>query len=157
MSSLWTPGGERPVGRPQPEPPAPPADAGRPAGAEQPSEAELEELRQQLARTPAEVVVANHVFGLFELAFLHLSVAPPQMAQARLAIDAAAAMIEGLRGRLGEAEATAREGLTQLRLAFVQISDATSARPGDATSAGPDDTATSARPGDARSAGPASE
>ena len=49
-------------------------------------------LRDELARTPAEVVVANHAFGLFELAALHLSLQPPQLPQARLAIDALAAL-----------------------------------------------------------------
>ena len=141
MSSLWTPDGERPVGRPQPEPSAPtppppspppsppprgerspqPDQADQAVQAGEPTEAELEELRLQLARTPAAVVVANHVFGLFELAFLHLSLQPPQLEEARLAIDGAAALVEGLAGRLGEAEATAAEGLAQLRLAFVHI------------------------------------
>ncbi len=58
--------------------------------------AQMEELRDQLARTPAEVVVANHAFGLFELAALHLSLQPPQLDQARLAIDALAALVDGL-------------------------------------------------------------
>ena len=56
----------------------------------------MAELREQLARTPAEVVVANHAFGLFELAALHLSLQPPQLDQARLAIDALAALVDGL-------------------------------------------------------------
>ena len=55
----------------------------------------MDELRDQLARTPAEVVVANHAFGLFELAALHLSLQPPQLDQARLAIDALAALVDG--------------------------------------------------------------
>jgi hypothetical protein len=124
MSSLWTPEGERPVGRPAAEPTTPTPAA---AADEEPSDAELEALRQQLAQTPAAIVVANHVFGLFELAFLHLSLDPTQFDEARLAIDGAAALVEGLAGRLGEAEATAQEGLAQLRLAFVQISDAAGA------------------------------
>ena len=69
--------------------------------------AQMDELREQLARTPAEVVVANHAFGLFELAALHLSLQPPQLDQARLAIDALAALVEGLGGRLGDAAAAA--------------------------------------------------
>ena len=85
---------------------------------------EMDQLRRQLADTPAEVVVANHGFGLFELAALHLSLQPPQLPQARLAIDALAALLEGMQGRLGDQEGTLRDGLTQLRLAFVQIQGA---------------------------------
>jgi hypothetical protein len=129
MSTLWTPDGEHPVGRPQPETAqqAPRADQRpRPDPAGAPSDEELRarmaELQEQLAATPAEVVVANHAYSLFELAALHLSRQPPQLAQARLAIDALAALVEGLAGRLGDAEASLVDGLAQLRLAFVQIS-----------------------------------
>jgi hypothetical protein len=133
MSSLWTPSGERPVGRTSPAPPPPPADPG-PARAATPRGApdldaeldqhDVEALRDQLAQTPAAVVVVNHVFGLFELAALHLSLAPPQLEEARVAIDAAGAVLDGVSGRLGEDEPTAREALTQIRLAFVQIQGA---------------------------------
>jgi hypothetical protein len=81
----------------------------------------MTELRQQLADTPARTVVANHCYGMFELAALHLSLDPPRLDQARLAIDALALLVEGLRSRLGEEEANLREGLTQLRLAFVRL------------------------------------
>ncbi|HVE46416.1 MAG TPA: hypothetical protein VNA57_06680 [Acidimicrobiales bacterium] len=125
MSTIWTPGGERPVGGNQPDrAEEPPPPAGRAGGAE-PTEAEMEakmmELRRQLAETPAELVIANHAYGLFELAALHLSLTPPQLPQAQLAIDALGAVIEGLAGRLGEGEDQLKEGLTQLRLAFVQM------------------------------------
>ena len=106
MSTLWTPGGERPVSR-EPRPgsgpeAAPSAREG--AGEPTPEEmqARLAELQEQLARTPAEVVVANHAFGLFELAALHLSLQPPQLDQARLAIDALASLVDGLGDRLGD-------------------------------------------------------
>lgn len=117
MSTIWTPGGERPVG-------------GDPGGAAAPddepmSEAELEakmaELREQLAQAPAALVIANHCFGMFELAALHLSLQPPKLEEAQLAIDALGAVIEGLTGRLGDEEQQLRDGLAQLRLAFVQI------------------------------------
>jgi hypothetical protein len=94
---------------------------------------QMEELRQQLAATPAEVVVANHGFGLFELAALHLSLQPPQLSEARLAIDALAALVGGLEGRLGDQEATLQDGLAQLRLAFVQI-QAAAVAPGSPSS-----------------------
>jgi hypothetical protein len=82
-------------------------------------------MQEQLAQTPAEVVIANHAFGLFELAALHLSRQPPNLDQARLAIDALGALVEGLVGQLGEQEEQLREGLSQLRMAFVQIKSST--------------------------------
>jgi len=84
-------------------------------------QAQVAELRDQLARTPAAVVIANHAFGLFELAALHLSLQPPQLGEAQLAIDALGALVEGLAGRLAEHEVQLQEGLAQLRMAYVQI------------------------------------
>ncbi|MER3452805.1 MAG: hypothetical protein C4344_03825 [Acidimicrobiia bacterium] len=82
----------------------------------------LEELTRELVRTPAAVVVANHAVGLYELAVLHLAQKPPNLAEARLAIDALAALVEGLAGRLGDNEPTLREFLTRVRLLFVEVS-----------------------------------
>jgi len=93
-------------------------------------QARLAELQEQLARTPAEVVVANHAFGLFELAALHLSLQPPQLDQARLAIDALASLVEGLGDRLGDHARELEDGLANLRMAYVQI-HAAAQRPGD--------------------------
>jgi hypothetical protein len=81
-------------------------------------------MRRQLAATPADVVIANHCYGLFELAAVYLSQAPPMLPKARLAIDAMTAVVEGLEGRLGESEPQLLEGLSQLRLAYVQIDGA---------------------------------
>ena len=83
--------------------------------------ARLDELRRQLLGTPAEVVVANHAYGLFELAAIHLSQQPPRLEQARLAVDAMGALLEGVAGRLGDAETSLRDALAQIRLAFVEI------------------------------------
>ena len=103
---------------------------GEPAGGPELSEADLEakmaELRDQLAQAPVEVVVANHCFGIFELAALYLSLQPPKLEEAQLAIDALGALVEGLAGRLGDEEQQLRDGLAQLRLAFVQIKAAAS-------------------------------
>ncbi len=85
----------------------------------------MAEVQDQLARTPVELVIANHAFGLFELAALHLSLQPPQMDQARLAIDAFGALVEGLEGRLGEYETQLKDGLANLRMAYVQLKSAT--------------------------------
>ena len=131
MSSIWTPGGERPVPPREPGAPAPPPQPGAGRGPDDLDEpvdeetaARLEELTEQLARTPASVVVANHVMGLFELAALHLSQRPPNLLQAQLAIDAMAAVVEGLGGRLEQSEATLKEALAQIRLAYVQLQEA---------------------------------
>ena len=136
MSSLWTPSGEHfpkkegddthspPPGRPDdtdvtltsPEVPLTEEQAA--------AQAEVDAMRAQLAHTPAEVVVANHCYGLFELAAIYLSQSPPQLFQARLAIDGLGALLDGLRGRLGEAEPALLESLSQLRLAFVSLEGA---------------------------------
>jgi len=81
-------------------------------------------MRRQLANTPAEIVVANHCYGLFELAAIYLSQTPPMLFQAQLAIDGLGYLLAGLQGRLGEAEPALLEALSQLRLAFVNIDGA---------------------------------
>jgi Domain of unknown function (DUF1844) len=127
MSSLWTPEGEHPVER-DPVSTAFPGDEGDDGeDAGEPTDAEFEALRDQLARTPAAVVVTNHCLGLWELAALHLSLRPPQLEQAALAIDALGAIVERLEGRLGDEEAMLRDGLAQLRLAFVSVKTAATA------------------------------
>ena len=71
---------------------------------------------------PASVVVANHAMGLYELAALHLANQPPNFSEATVAIDALGALLDGMTSRrLGEPEATLREGLSQIRMAFVQL------------------------------------
>lgn len=134
VSSLWTPGGEHQVDRPAPapEPPGTPGGSGgssRPgpgvsgeASEAAPSDAELDEVRKQLLEAPVEVVVANHAYGLFELAALHLSAQPPDLDKARLSVDALGALVEGLAGRLGHVEQALTDALAQIRLAYVQIS-----------------------------------
>ena len=92
--------------------------------------AHLEELRGQLLATPVEVVVANHAYGLFELAAIHLSERPPALGQARLAIDALGAIVEGLAGRMGDAEPSLVDALAQIRMAFVQIQATLEQTPG---------------------------
>jgi hypothetical protein len=81
-------------------------------------------MRAELANSPVEVVVANHCYGLFELAAVYLSQQPPLLGQAQVAIDALGSLVSGLEGRLGEAEEPLKDGLSQLRLAYVQIDGA---------------------------------
>jgi hypothetical protein len=84
----------------------------------------MEAVRRQLGEVPATVVVTNHVMGLYELAAIHLSAAPPDLIQAALAIDAVACLVEGLGDRLGDDASTMRDALANIRLAFVQIKNA---------------------------------
>lgn len=84
-------------------------------------EAELARAKERLLEQPADLIVANHAMGLFELGALHLTSSPPNLTDAVLAIDAMACLVEGLEGRLGPDEATLRTALEQIRLAFVQV------------------------------------
>lgn len=130
--SLWTPGGEHPVdpsggGAGSGGPAGPGSDAGTPGlTADQEAQAqaiaqEMAQVREQLAQVPAAQVVANHAMGCWELAAIHLSAQPPRFAEAQVAIDAFAALVDVLEGRLGPDEATLKDALAQLRLAFVQL------------------------------------
>ena len=116
MSGLWTPGGES-------TPPLPPPREPDPAAAERAVEEELAAIRN----TPARYVVGNHAIQLFELARIHLTAEPPNLADAQLAIDAMASIVEGLGDRLGDDEGTLSDGLAQIRLAFVQLKAALAA------------------------------
>ena len=147
MSSLWTPDGEHPVERDSPGgseggvagPDRTGAGPGS-AGPEDMDEAELAEqmaaMRAELVNSPVEVVVANHCYGLFELSAVYLSQQPPLLPQAQLAIDALGCLVDGLEGRLGEAEEQLKDALSQLRLAYVQIDGAQRAGEAAATAAG---------------------
>jgi len=88
------------------------------------AQAAMDEARRRLAEVPAEVVVTNHVMGLYELAAIHLSASPPDLRQAALAIDAVGCLVDGLGDRLGEDAPTMRDALNNIRIAFVQIKGA---------------------------------
>jgi hypothetical protein len=87
----------------------------------------MAEVRQQLLDAPASVVIANHAMGIYELAAIHLTAERPKLAEASLAVDALAALVDGLSGRLGEAEPTLREALGQLRAAYLEVRGRTEA------------------------------
>ena len=121
--TLWTPGGEHPVDRPSPDPeaePSPELSADEQAQLED-MQAEMDRVRAQLLEAPASVVIANHAMGIYELAAIHLTADPPQLTEAVLAIDALVALVEGLEGRLGDAEPTLREAVAQLRAAYLEL------------------------------------
>jgi hypothetical protein len=141
VSSLWTPSGEHqppdgPPSGPGGDPPAPP----------DPSPEEIEALREVHARlvaTPVEDVIANHALGLWQVALVHLGVITPpdetgadetgadetgtppapDLASAGLAIDAMAALVDGLGPRLGVHEQVLHDALTQAQMLFVEVSD----------------------------------
>ena len=129
MSSLWTPSGEHFPKKEEgtgaaPPPSNPPGGPNVTEPTPEEAQAAVDAMRAQLATTPAEVVVANHCYVLFELAAIYLSQTPPMLFQARLAIDALGYLLDGLRGRLGEAEPSLLESLSQLRLVFVRLEGA---------------------------------
>ena len=129
MSSLWTPGGEHPVDRPDEnvtQKDEPRLEDLSPEEREQVESMarEMAAVREQLASVPAAVVVANHLMGLYELGSIHLSQQPPNLAEASVAIDALGAVVDKLPGRLGETETTMRDALHQIRLAYVAVEKA---------------------------------
>ncbi|HEX6417655.1 MAG TPA: DUF1844 domain-containing protein [Acidimicrobiales bacterium] len=143
MSSLWTPSGEHPVDRPGdrgrrgPVPGAPPAPP--PGGESEPTAEEraaaeeyarqLDEARAQLVEAPAGLVVGQQALQFYELAALHLSQPQPRLEEARVAIDALAAVVDKLGARLGESETPLRQALHQLQLAFVEVSRSAGEQP----------------------------
>lgn len=95
-------------------------------------EAAFAEARARLAEVPAEVVIINHVMGLYELAAIHLASDTPDLVSATLAIDAMAAVVDGLGDRLGDDAQTMRDALANIRLAFVSVKARTGqSAPGD--------------------------
>ncbi|MGH3851248.1 MAG: hypothetical protein ACRDRT_16415 [Pseudonocardiaceae bacterium] len=129
MSTLWTPSGERPIRR-DPEPVSSPLPTVAPGGAG-PADypegitpemaAEISAMQEQMVRTPAAVIIVNQCLSFYELAALHLDQETPILAEAQVAIDAFAAVIDALGPRLGPNEAPLREALAQIRLAFVEV------------------------------------
>ena len=144
MGSLWTPSGEyqpQDSGGASPPPSAPPPSGGPPGGPggpdDGPSPEEIEALRElhaRLASTPVEDVVANHAFGLWQLALVYLGVATPPDDQGRqpmpnlpaasLVIDAVAALLDGVGDRLGPHAEALRDALTQTQMIYVQLAEA---------------------------------
>lgn len=131
MSSLWTPYGEQPVepeqpgagasGGPGAGPPPGPDDLGEDIDPEQ-----MREMLARLAATPVEMIVAQFAVQLQEIAVLHLGIAgerPESLGQASLAIDALGTLVEGLAERLAPNDEPLRQVLSQLRLAFVEVTN----------------------------------
>ena len=142
MSGLWTPGGTEGENREPPESPPDPGGPGAPGVSGDtptgppptPEElAAVRELHDRLAATPVADVIANHAIGIWQLALVHLGVITPpddqgrppvpDLAAAGFAIDAMAALVDGLGERLGDHEAVLRDALTQAQMLFVETSE----------------------------------
>jgi hypothetical protein len=94
-------------------------------------QAELRAMQEQMLRTPAAIVVANHCIGLVELAALHLGQQPPNLADAQVAIDALAGMLDAVGGRMSDNGPPLRQALNQMRMAFIEAKTATAAAGGE--------------------------
>jgi hypothetical protein len=84
-------------------------------------EAAMAEARARLAEVPAEVVVVNHIMGLYEPGAIHLSSQTPDLVAAQLAIDSMALLVDGLGARLGDDAQTMTDALANIRMAFVSV------------------------------------
>ena len=129
MSSIWTPSGEHQPD-PGPDPGTDPGPEGEPVEMTQEQYQELLRARAELAAIPVADIVANHAIGLQQLAVIHLLPDPdidgnpghPRLAEASLAIDALGALVDTLGDRLAPHDEALREAVSQLRLAFVELS-----------------------------------
>jgi hypothetical protein len=132
VSGLWTPGGGDPAG-----PPSEPNGNTDPAAGPAPTAEEVaavRELHERLKATPVADVIVNHAIGIWQLALVHLGVvtppgpdgeAPvPDLASAGLAIDALAALVDGLAERLGEGEEMLQDALQQAQMLYVEVAEA---------------------------------
>lgn len=125
MSTLWTPDGEYHVKNdtpPQSEPTQTDAPLGDSDEEFLDSDQEAAEIAENIRAADPVVIVANHCYGFFQLAAIHLSHQPPNLASASLAIDALGAVLDSLGTRLGEYFEQFSDALAQLRLTFVQLS-----------------------------------
>jgi hypothetical protein len=129
VSGLWTPSGSTDprdggTGAPPPGPDREPS----------PEEiSALRELHARLVATPVIDVIVNHALGIWQLALVHLGVITPpdeagnppkpDLASAGVAIDALAALVDGLGTRLGEHEPALRDALSQAQMLFVEVAD----------------------------------
>jgi hypothetical protein len=116
-----------PQAAPEPQPAAQPTPQGPPAGgsADEPiwtpeQEAEAQRIIQEIGQRPSLDWVVNSAVTLANVAGTKLDLG--QTADAQLAIDALAAIVEKLGPRFGQAETPLRQTLAQLQLAFAERS-----------------------------------
>lgn len=159
MSSLWTPGGERPVPPRQTDDDAVTQSdvSGSSPGAHIASEqlraaasqlgvdldsmspedieqlqselVEMMRVRREMAETPAGDMLANHLMRLFDLAVIYLEAEPPRFGDAATIIEAFRSVVEGLGDRLGAHQHLLQEALSQMQMVFVQVKNAAAGEP----------------------------
>ncbi|MBI2169481.1 MAG: hypothetical protein HYU28_08275 [Actinobacteria bacterium] len=116
MSTLWTPGDDEPEVEVEDE------DEEQVRARQ-----ELNRIRDELLSTPVRDIVANHAIGLWQLAVLHLGLDDeehaPNLEEAKLAIDSLWSLVEGTIDRLGDHAEPLRAALTNIRLAYVRVSE----------------------------------
>ena len=107
----------------EPEAPAGPSPAGAGPG-EEPlwtpeQEAEAQRMVEEIASTPSRDWVLNAAVTMANVAATKIDRGVPE--DARLVIDALAAIVERLGPELGEAEPHLRQTLAQLQMAYTQV------------------------------------
>lgn len=124
--SIWTPSGEHEI--PDSQNPESDLDSTAPTEAspeqQEAMAREFEETRQKIADAPPEQIIATHVIGLYELAFIHLRQDPPNLEAAKLAIDALGSIVDGVGERLGEYGGAMQNALTEIQMAYVKVNSA---------------------------------
>ncbi len=114
---------------PQPSPPAPEAPADQAVGPQTESppegrvwtpeqEEQAQRLAQELAQRPSLDWIINTAVTLANVAGAKIELGTPE--EARLAIDAFAALVNGLGSQLGDAERPLRQTLAELQMVFAQ-------------------------------------
>lgn len=81
---------------------------------------DMADARSRLLETEAATIITNHALGLYELAAIHIASEDPNLDEARLAIDALGALVDGLSGRLGDGEETLIEALSNIKMVYVR-------------------------------------
>ena len=119
------PGPSQPTSEQAAGPGTPAAPDPGPAGAEEPiwtpeQEAEAERFIQEIGQRPSLDWVLNSAVTLANVAGTKLDLG--QTADAQMAIDALAALVEKLGPRFGQAEGPLRQTLAQLQLAYAERS-----------------------------------
>ncbi len=88
-------------------------------------EPDFNEEAAYLHDTPVEVILANHLFVLLQVAALRLGETPPDLTAAQLVIDTVAAMVNAAGERLGEYVDLYRNALAEIQQAYVRATAAT--------------------------------
>jgi len=86
---------------------------------------QMREMLTRLAETPVEAIVTQFAVELQEIAVLHLGLAaerPESLAQAALAVDAMAGLVDAVGDRFGPNAEPLRQAVAALQLGFVEVS-----------------------------------